>query len=235
MEDEQLQSKPASVWEAEKAKLEAEAAAALADARHKAAEAAVVEAELAKSEVARDKVLYERRMELAKDEFHHVFFFDMTVDSSSVDKCMEKLRAWHRNDPGCEIEVWFDSPGGQVRAGMRLFDYIRFLRREGHYVTTAATGYAASMAGILLQAGDKRIMARESYMLIHEIQAGAIGSMGELEDEMEFLKKIQARIIGIFAERSTLSAATIRAKWRRKNWWINSDEALKYGFVDEIR
>jgi len=255
--------KPSEVWEAEREKLEAEAEEARANAQLSAMEAAKMAAEIeeskatvrltsaearkaeaeadeaematTKTKLETDKLVYERQMLMAQDEFHHAYIFDEEVRHDSVKKCMEKLRAWHRNSPGCAMEIWFNSPGGSVISGMHLFDYIRMLRKEGHPVTTGATGYAASMAGILLQAGEPRVMGREAYMLIHEVAAGAIGKMGELEDEMAFLRKMQKRIIGIFAERSKLSAATIERKWKRKDWWLDSEEALKYGFVDEVR
>jgi len=118
---------------------------------------------------------------------------------------------------------------------MALFDHIVTMRANGWHVTTTARGYAASMAGILLQAGDVRTMGRQSYLLIHEVQAAAMGTMGEIEDEVEFLKKIQNRILSIFAERSRLTVPQLRRRWKRKNWWLDSDEALKLGIVDEVR
>jgi ATP-dependent protease ClpP protease subunit len=78
-------------------------------------------------------------------------------------------------------------------------------------------------------------MGHESYILIHEVSFGAGGKIGEVEDEVAFVKKIQSRVLDIFASRSKLSKATIARKWRRKDWWLDSTEALKAGFVDELR
>lgn len=91
------------------------------------------------------------------------------------------------------------------------------------------------MAGILLQAGDIRVMGRESWLMLHEAAFGAQGKVGEVEDTVEWVKKIQERILNIFAQHSSLSRAQIKRRWTRKDWWIDSDEALRLGFVDEIR
>lgn len=214
--------------EAEKFKAEAEAAKAVA--RKEEALAEQEEIKLRSAQRTELKVL-------AGDEHHHRYVFDKQFNLESVKACMDKLSEWSRLDPDCHVELVIYSPGGSVHAGMALFDRILELRRAGMTIDTHALGYAASMGGILLQAGDKRIMGRESYILIHEVQAGAIGTMGELEDEIDFLKMIQRRILHIFADRAEgkISLATLQRRWRRKNWWIDSDECLKLGIVDEVR
>jgi ATP-dependent Clp protease protease subunit len=147
---------------------------------------------------------------------------------------MERLAYWSRTEPGCAIELIFTSPGGSVIDGMALFDFIQQLRRAGHFITTRALGWAASMAGILLQAGDKRVMAKESYVLIHEISTGAVGKIGEIEDEVKFVKKIQGRILDIFAARANVKREYFAKHWKRQDWWLDSDEALKIGIIDEV-
>lgn len=169
------------------------------------------------------------------DKFHHMYQFLEPVSQNSVKTCMAQLSLWHRMDPGAEIEISFNSPGGEIISGMALFDFIQEIKSKGHHVVTSTRGMAASMAGILLQAGDHRVMARQSWLLIHEASFGASGSMGSVEDTVEWVKRIQKRIIQIFAERSTLTAQAIAKRWLRKDWWISSEEALKWGFIDEIR
>jgi ATP-dependent Clp endopeptidase proteolytic subunit ClpP len=147
---------------------------------------------------------------------------------------MRRLAIWHRLEPGSDIEIIFTSPGGDVISGLALFDYIQELRASGHKVTTKAQGYAASMASILLQAGDVRVMNAEAWLLIHEASFGAGGKLGEVEDTVEWVKKVSKRIKDIYAKRSSLTAPQIEQRWRRKDWWIDADEALKLGFCDEI-
>lgn len=215
-------------WEAEARKFDAETRKADAEALH-----AANVAEGSAIGLAREQRL--RALELASDDRHHVYRFVSTVDAGSVKTCIAALQSWSRVDTGCPITIVFTSPGGEVISGMALFDFITELRGQGHTVTTVARGYAASMAGILLQAGDVRVMGHEAWLMIHEASFGASGSMGEVEDTVEWVKKVQDRILDIFAARSTLSKVQLRSRWRRKNWWIPSDEALRLGLIDEIR
>ena len=231
----------ASTIEAEAKLLEAKANAAKAKAETKKIDLEVDYAamQLVTAQFVLDREVEKRASELAADKYHYVYTFTGEVSSSSVATCVKVLNEYRRTSNGNEdkkLEVVLNSPGGDVIAGMGLFDLLTRMRREGWYITTRANGYAASMGGILLQAGDHRVCDREAYILIHEIQSGAIGTMGELEDEITFLKKIQERIIGIFVSRSggKITKRQFVSNWRRKNWWLNSDEALKLGIVDEI-
>jgi ATP-dependent Clp endopeptidase proteolytic subunit ClpP len=178
----------------EKDKLRAETAKLLAEQREAEAKARTAEIELAKAEE-----IY-RREKLADDFKHRRYHFDEAVGSQSVNKCMKQLEIWHREDPKAALDLVFSSPGGSVIDGMELFDYVTALRKT-HKVTTYAYGMAASMAGILLQSGDVRVCGPQAYILIHEVSFGASGKFGEVEDEVKFVKKIQGRVLDIFAER----------------------------------
>jgi len=172
---------------------------------------------------------------LATDEEARVFQFDGPVGASSVKTCISTLSRWARLTPECDIEIVFNSPGGSVIDGFALWDFLTSLKSAGHKLTTVCRGMAASMAGILLQAGDVRVIGSESVLLIHEISFGAGGKIGEVEDEVAFAKMLTQRVLRIFEKRSNLSAAQIDRRWKRKDWWLDSDEALKLGFADEIR
>ena len=212
----------------------AEVAKNVAEARKFEAQAIQAEYEAASAEIELARTQHKREKELAQDEFHKVYRFHGVVKEDSVKACIATLSTWNRVAPKCPITLVINSPGGSIVDGFALWDFLTELRSEGHELTTIARGYAASMAGVLLQAGDKRIMGPTATLLIHEAQFGAFGSFGEVEDTMDFVKKLQDRILDIFAERSKLSKRQIKAKWRRKNWWMLPSEALKFGFVDEI-
>lgn len=175
----------------------------------------------------------------ASDLANYRYNFTSVVDSRSVQIAVLELSVWDRiADPDQPFEIVFHSPGGSVFDGMRLFDVIHGLSKRGggtHHITTVAQGYAASMASILLQAGDTRVMGRQSYQLIHEISSVAMGSATALEDELATLRMIQAQVVDIYCERSTLTADFIRDKWTRRDWWISANESLELGLVDEIR
>jgi ATP-dependent Clp endopeptidase proteolytic subunit ClpP len=172
----------------------------------------------------------------ARDEEHRVYQFRGTVDRDSVSRCITALSRWHRIDPECAIEIVFNSPGGSVIDGMALFDYLIQLGKT-HTVTTVCRGMAASMAGILLQAGTHRVIGAESYLMIHELSAITGGKVGEIEDSVKFYKTICDRVVDIFVKRSggKCSKALFVKSWSRQDWWLTSAEALRLGFVDEIR
>jgi ATP-dependent Clp endopeptidase proteolytic subunit ClpP len=179
-------------------------------------------------------------MNNADDYYHKTYWFDRQVDAATVKDCIRALRTWDRMDPECDITIIFNSPGGSVIHGMALFDEIVTLSQRGggrHKITTVVRGYAASMGGILLQAGDHRVCGRESYVMIHEIAAGTGGKIGEIKDDVKFYETISDRIVNLFVERSggKIAKATFKKNWERKDWWLDSAGALKYGFVDEVK
>jgi ATP-dependent protease ClpP protease subunit len=215
-------------------------------------------------QVVRDRQMREERMILACDWNHMTYSFSEPVDSESVHTCMAQLNQWVRTHKAegsttpLNIEIVFDSPGGSVFDGMHLFDYIRWVRSQGHRVTTVALGNAASMAGILIQAGDERVIGKESYLLIHKITEARwldVASSDEYEDRLERLKKMEARIWNIFANRAAdvllqrqpkrggksrgelvqETLDTIKRQTSKRDWWLDSDECLQFGFVDTVR
>lgn len=178
----------------------------------------------------------EEKLALSADPFHRRYMFKGSVSATSVAACIGQLDLWQRSDtPPKEIEIVFNSPGGDVVEGLALFDYIQFVRQAGVHVTTSSIGYAASMAGILLQAGDHRAMGRNSWLLIHEGSFGAGGSVADVKDTVKWVDMMQVRIVEILAERSKLSKAQIKRRMSRTDWWLSALEAQKLGFVDEVR
>lgn len=171
----------------------------------------------------------------AKAEENRIYTFYGAVSSGSVGPALKALGEWHRRAPHEPIEIIFNSPGGSVLDGLALYDYIHELRHRGTPINTVTMGMAASMGGILLQAGEKRIASKNALILIHEVSMGAGGKMSEIEDELAFGKKLQQKCLDILAERSTMTARQINTKWQKKDWWLDANEALKLGFVDEVR
>lgn len=207
--------------EAEIRKVEADTAAAENYARLRKIEA--------------DKKEQDWRREKADDKENMVYRYNTVVDKTYVNDCMTKLTQWSRRHPECDIEIVFSSGGGSIVDGFVLFDFIQELRARGHKVTTGSLGMAASMAGILLQAGDHRWMGHQAWMMIHRAAFGIIGKTFEIEDHTAWIKRIEARILDIFEKRSSLTRLKIKRNWDRKDWWISSDEALTLGLIDEIK
>jgi len=242
----------AEVTAAKVAAAKAEATKNLAEARKLEFEALEAESKakqatlgLETAEISMKKAREAEEKRLLGNEYLHIYNFDSSVSEGTVKSAVETLEMWSRMCPNCDITVKFFSPGGDVISGMAFFDYLMSLRKRGHKVTTIAEGYAASMAGILLQAGDVRQCGAESYILIHEISTAVRGKVGEIEDEMIFIKKISERVLDIFSDRAAearvngtaskaLSKRQFRDRWSRRDWWMTSQEALDYGVIDEV-
>ena len=172
---------------------------------------------------------------LAGDDCNRVYRFVGEVSDASVQLATSRLTAWHRLYPKEPIEIVFTSEGGSVAAGMTLFDVILGLRREGHRVTTSALGLAASVAAVLIQAGDVRTMGRESYLMLHEASFRASGKTSEMKDTLDWIEIWQERVLAMIASRSKMTLAEARGSFTRRTWYLDSDQALACGLVDEVR
>tara|TARA_Y100001938_G_scaffold32408_1_gene44265 strand:+ start:5221 stop:5949 length:729 start_codon:yes stop_codon:yes gene_type:complete len=225
-----------------KKEVEAEIAVKLAEVKKNEAETRKTIAEAVKAEAEAEAATLEiqkiRKLvakEDSMDDENFLYRFSTGVDSRSVTSCMRKLTEWSRLEPKCSMEIVFSSPGGSIIDGFELFDFIQELRTKGHKITTGSLGMAASMAGILLQAGDVRWIGHQSWVMIHRAAFGAIGKTYEVEDEVKLVKRIEERILDIFTSRSKLTKQKLKKNWDRKDWWIDADECVDLGLVDEIR
>jgi ATP-dependent Clp endopeptidase proteolytic subunit ClpP len=151
-----------------------------------------------------------------------------------VDNWIAQLEHWERRDPGEPITIRINSPGGAVIDGFALFDTILRLRRKGHFITTHGIGMIASMATVLMQAGDERVLDKNSWFMVHEIGSRVGGKTSDMEDELKFIKRLQERILDIYVERTILNKAQISRRWKKTDDWMDSNEALKLGFVDRV-
>jgi ATP-dependent Clp endopeptidase proteolytic subunit ClpP len=199
------------------------------------AEKARLESKTAEITLAREKKKDDETA--AKNDERNIFHFFGVVDAESVYGTMRVLERFVRLRPDKPVEMFVTSPGGDILAGLALIDHIAQLRRNHDLkITTVALGMAASMAGILMQAGDKRVMGKESWLLIHQASLVVAGSYGEIEDRMDWVSRIQDRIVDTFMVRAkNITRKEFVRKWQRKDWWLSSEEALKYRFIDEVR
>lgn len=165
---------------------------------------------------------------------HRVYTFYGGVNATSISNCMSELGIWSREAPGAPLTVIFNSPGGYVDDGMALYDYLLHLRSLGHRVTTIALGRAASMGGILLQAGDVRLMGPNAFLLIHEVSAGTEGKLSQMAEDIAFWKRQENKLVDVLAQRSTLTPAQIKRRWRKTDWWLDAKEAIELGFADDV-
>jgi ATP-dependent Clp endopeptidase proteolytic subunit ClpP len=191
------------------------------------------------ADVAELKAVEEKRLQ---DEHraslwaNRVYPFVYPVYDESVIECTDMLAMWSRLAPGCAITVVLNSPGGEVFEGLALYDFLDDLKAQGHELTIVVRGIAASMAGILLQAGSpgKRFVGKHAHVMLHELADIASGKHSEMKDAVKFNDKLLARLIGILAERSTMSERQIKTRIDRRDWWLDSAEAVKLGFADAV-
>ena len=166
----------------------------------------------------------------------HLAINDAIV-GQNTDLWILALQTWERRNPGEPITIDINSPGGSVTDGLSLFDQIRRMRRKGHHITTRGTGLVASMAAVLLQAGDVRIMDARAKLLVHEGSTSFGGgslSVAEQDDYRAFSELLRVDILDILCERATITRKQMQARWRRKDWYLGAEEALSLGLCDAV-
>lgn len=129
-----------------------------------------------------------------------------------------------------QITVYINSPGGDVFDGISIYNQ---LRRHPANVTIEVDGLAASIASLIAMSGDRITMAANALMMIHKPWGGAFGTADEMRAYAETLDKVEATLVDTYAKRSGTEAGLI-SQMMAEETWMSSDEALKYGFIDEI-
>ena len=171
----------------------------------------------------------------AKAEENRVFTIYGPINYDTVAHCMYEMDSWSRRYPGEDMTLVLNSPGGSLSDGFALVDFLRELQGRGHSLTIKAFGWAASMGGIILQVADRRVLGKNSFIMLHELQAGmAEQRLAEIEDATKLIRRFQDKALDILSARSVWTKRQIKTKWQRKDCWLDADEALKAGFIDEI-
>lgn len=166
-----------------------------------------------------------------------LFYFYDEVSEGSVLNLVKQLEAWSTNkdNDGKPVRIILNSPGGSVFASFTLMDEISAVRTRGHHVKMQTYGMAASAAGWILQAADERVIGANSWILIHQISTKAEGKLADIQTDLKFTTQLQDQFLERLARRSKLSLATIHEHIDQGlDWWINAQDALKYGLVDSI-
>ena len=163
------------------------------------------------------------------------FDFIGIVMEDGVHAFIVRLENWSKRNPGGEIEILLNSPGGSVLDGLALVDYLQLLQARGHKITIIGTGMVASMAGILMQVADDRVLTKHAYFGIHEVSSYVGHSSTSIaEDALKFTKELQGRLVDLLCAKSNMTKASLTRKWKRKDIWANAEEALKLGLIDRI-
>ena len=131
-----------------------------------------------------------------------------------------------------DIQIYINSPGGSVYAGLGIYDTMQFITPD---VATICTGMAASMGAVLLCAGEKgkRSGLQHSRVMIHQPMGGAQGQASDIEITAREILKLKEELYQIIAQHSNTDIEKVREDSDR-DYWMKADEALKYGMIDEI-
>lgn len=174
------------------------------------------------------------KREMAGEQRHGIFRVYGYVLADSCETLETNILNYARRNPGGDITLLIRTGGGDVFSGLALYDSLRTLSEAGHHITTVGRGIVASFGGILLQAGDTRLLGKESYLMIHELAAGTGGKLHEIRDDARFYKKLDRRLNKIMTERTEMTADELGKKITATDWWIPAKAAIRLGFADEV-
>lgn len=161
-----------------------------------------------------------------------IIFLGTQVDDYTANVIQAQLLYLDSSDPGKDISIYINSPGGSVYAGLGIYDTMQFI---GSDVATICTGMAASMGAVLLVAGaqGKRSALKHSRVMIHQPMGGAQGQASDIEITAREIQKLKKELYNIIADHSKNTFERIE-KDSDRDYWLTSQEALEYGMIDRI-
>jgi ATP-dependent Clp protease, protease subunit len=172
---------------------------------------------------------YDIYSRLLKDR---IVFIGTPIDDFVANSVVAQLLFLQMQDPKRDINLYINSPGGSVTAGLAIYDTMQFVTCD---VATYCMGIAASMGAVLLAAGTrgKRYALPNSDIMIHQVSGGAQGTASDVERTVEWMFKIKRRLIHILSAHTGKSDDQVQIDSDR-DYWMSADEAKAYGLVDEV-
>ena len=161
-----------------------------------------------------------------------IIFLGSEVNDYVANVIQAQLLFLDTADPGKDISIYINSPGGSVYAGLGIYDTMQYI---GSDVGTICTGIAASMAAVLLVAGEngKRSALRHSRVMIHQPMGGMQGQASDMEITVREIQKLKHELYQIIADHSGNTLERI-SKDSDRDYWMTSHEALEYGMIDRV-
>ena len=172
---------------------------------------------------------YDIYSRLLKDR---IIFIGTAIDDHVANLVVAQMLFLQMEDPKREINLYINSPGGSVTAGLAIYDTMQFVTCD---VATYCVGIAASMGAVLLTAGTrgKRYALPNSDVMLHQVSGGAQGPASDVERTVEYMFRLKKRLIGIIAHHTGKTEEQIQADSDR-DYWITAQQAKEYGLVDEV-
>ncbi|MBN2851809.1 MAG: ATP-dependent Clp endopeptidase proteolytic subunit ClpP [Clostridia bacterium] len=161
-----------------------------------------------------------------------IIFLGLPIDDYVANIIQAQLLYLDSSDPGKDIQIYFNTPGGSVHAGLGIYDTMQYITAD---IATICTGMAASMGAILLTAGTKgkRSALKHSRIMIHQPMGGFEGQASDIEIQAREILKIKKELYEILALHSGNPVEKVE-KDSDRDHWMTSVEAKEYGMIDEI-
>ena len=183
-------------------------------------------------------IIEERQLNVAQmDVFSRlmmdrIIFLGVPIDDYVANIIQAQLLFLESADPKKDIQIYLNTPGGSVYAGLGIYDTMQYISPD---IATICTGMAASMGAILLCAGKKgkRTALKHSRILIHQPMGGVQGQASDIEIEHNEIQKLKKELYEIIALHSDQPYKKI---WKDadRDYWMTSEEARAYGMIDEV-
>lgn len=183
-------------------------------------------------------IIEERQLNVAQmDVFSRlmmdrIIFLGTQVDDYSANVIQAQLPYLDSADPGKDVSIYINSPGGSVYAGLGIYDTMQYISSD---VATICTGMAASMAAVLLVAGakGKRFALKHSRVMIHQPMGGAQGQASDIEITAREILKLKHELYTIISDHSGQPLDKVERDSDR-DYWMTAQEAADYGMIDKV-
>jgi ATP-dependent Clp protease protease subunit len=161
-----------------------------------------------------------------------IIFLTGAIDDAAANVVIAQLLFLESQNPDKDINLYINSPGGSITAGMAIYDTMRYIKPD---VVTMCVGMAASMASILLMAGTKgkRFALSHAQVMLHQPMGGFAGQASDVEIHARNILRIREEMYDVIAEHTGQSRAKVIADTDRDNF-LDAEQARAYGIVDEV-
>lgn len=161
-----------------------------------------------------------------------IIFLSGPIDEDVANVIIAQLIFLEHEDPKKDIKLYINSPGGQVTAGMAMYDTMQFIQPD---VATICVGIAASMGAVLLGAGapGKRAALPNAEVMIHQVMGGAEGQASDIEITARHILKTKVKLNQILAHHTGQNLKKVE-KDTDRDYYMSSEEAKEYGIIDTI-
>ncbi|MFA5310624.1 MAG: ATP-dependent Clp endopeptidase proteolytic subunit ClpP [Candidatus Paceibacterota bacterium] len=172
---------------------------------------------------------YDIYSRLLKDR---IIFLSGVVDDHIANTIVAQMLFLASKDPNKDIQLYINSPGGSVTAGLAIYDTMQYIKPD---VSTVSIGMSASMGAMILAAGakGKRYALPNSEILLHQVMGGARGQASEIEITAKQILRIKENINKILSKHTNQPLVKI-AKDTDRDFYLTADEAKEYGVIDEV-